>query len=318
MSLSLAAILFITATGQQSTAPTKGTFQLPGDSGKLKTTYQLGPKDNELHFTLDSARTDSIFPAPEDIYVAGPAQRLLILNFTVQNPLKKDMRLNSSSFRFTAVSPDDENQTFRGYLLSGVNQKHLEQDLKPAQKVKCTVVFPIYAEGEVSKVIVSRSENTPILRYDLSGKLTPKMTSIFSPNGFDLIDTVTAPQPLVDLAEYEVEFGGIEFTNEKIQGYAPDDGYKYAVIKLAFKNRLIKDSFLSFAYIAPLLSDSNGQKYSWNTALLFPNSNDTVYQPLSAGDDALKTRIYYKVKEGVNEFKFSLQHVQSKRTVRFL
>lgn len=317
MSLTLSAVLASALINGQ-TKPTVGTVQLAGDNGKLKTTYQLGAKGNELHFTLDSARTDTIFPAPEDIFVAGENQRLLILNFTVQNPQSKEMSLAPSSFSYTCVSPDDENFLFRGYLLSGVNQKRISQSLKPAQKVKCTVVLPIYAEGDISKVMIARGENNPILRYDLTGKLTPKMTSVFSPNGFDLINTVNAPNPVVDFGEYELGYEGIEFTKEKIKGYAPSDGYKYLVVNLNFKNRITKNSFLSFAYINPLLADSNGQKYVWNKDLLFRATDDTIYQDLVAGDPALKTRMYYQVKENVNEFTFSLQHVSSKRTVKFL
>ena len=57
------------------------------------------------------------FSAPEDSLVAGESQRILILNFTVQNPQKEEMSLGATTFGFTAVSPDDENFNFSGYIL---------------------------------------------------------------------------------------------------------------------------------------------------------------------------------------------------------
>ncbi|MCX6369475.1 MAG: hypothetical protein NTX57_22620, partial [Armatimonadetes bacterium] len=81
------------------------TPQLPGDNGKLGITYQLGEKDSELHFTLESAQVAPFYKTPEATVVAGEDQRLLLLTFTVQNPQKTtDMTVNSSAFKFTAVS----------------------------------------------------------------------------------------------------------------------------------------------------------------------------------------------------------------------
>jgi hypothetical protein len=91
-------------------APTKGTAQLPGDNGKIGTTYQLGDKDQELHFTLESAQFAPFYKTPEgSAVIAGAEQRLLVLTFFVQNPQKKDMGVSFGSFQFTAVSPDDKN-----------------------------------------------------------------------------------------------------------------------------------------------------------------------------------------------------------------
>src|SRR5687768_14055156 len=74
----------------QNTKPTLGTVQMPGDNGKVGTIYQLGPKGTELHFTLDSAAIATRYKAVDTNLIAGKAERLLILSYTVHNPLKTD------------------------------------------------------------------------------------------------------------------------------------------------------------------------------------------------------------------------------------
>ena len=71
-----------------TTKPTLGTVQMPGDAGKMKTIYQLGDKGKELHFTLDSATIATRYKAVGSNLVAEKDSRLLVLTFTVHNPLK--------------------------------------------------------------------------------------------------------------------------------------------------------------------------------------------------------------------------------------
>ncbi len=326
--VAIAATLILSQGGQKpkppapkpaQTAPTLGTVQLPGDNGKVGVTYQLGAKGRELHFTLDSATVGMNYSAPEDSLAAGENQRILILNFTVQNPQKEEMSLGATTFSFTAVSPDDENFKFSGYVLGLPKKGRISQSLKPAQKVKCAVAFPIYATGAVSKVMISNGGATPILRYDLTGKLQ-KMESAFSKDGIDLDQTTKFPAlakgETVDMGEFGVTYHGWEFTNEKIKGYAPSTGFKYLVIKTSYKNLVAKDSFLSFAYFDWTVSDGSGQKLSWNKDILFETSNDSVYQKLVFGEDEIKCRVYFQVPDTMTSFSAALTHVASKRKVK--
>ena len=306
-------------TKPAQTAPTLGTVQLPGDNGKVGVTYQLGAKGRELHFTLDSATVGMNFSAPEDSLAAGENQRILILNFTVQNPQKEEMGLSATTFGFTAVSPDDENFKFSGYILGLPKKGKISQSLKPAQKVKCVVAFPIYATGPVTKVMVNKGDATPILRYDLTGKLD-KMESAFSKDGIDLDQTTKFPAlakgEAVDIGEFGVTYNGWEFTNEKIKGYAPSKGFKYLVLKTSFKNLVAKDAFLSFAYFDYSVTDGSGQKLPWNRDILFEGSDTSIYQKLVFGEDDIKGRVYFQVPETMTSFSASLTHVSSKRKVK--
>jgi len=326
-------------TKPSQTAPTLGTVQLPGDNGKIGVTYQLGAKGSELHYTLDSASVAPYYSAPEDVLVAGENQRMLILNFTVQNPQKEEMRLGATTFAFTAVSPDDENFKFSGYILGQPKRMHLEQNLKPAQKVKCTVAFPIYSTGPVTKVMVEKGSGSPILRYDLTGKLTGtydvknldanidpatgKMknpVSAWSNNGVDYAQTSWMPElskdKLIDMGEFGVTYDGWEFTTEKIKGYAPSTGFKYLVLKASFSNLIAKDAFLSFAYFDWTVTDGSGQKLPWNRDILFAGSDTPVYQKLVNGEDPIKTRVYFQVPATMSSFSASLTHVATKRKIK--
>ncbi|MCE9560372.1 MAG: hypothetical protein K8R88_15655 [Armatimonadetes bacterium] len=315
--LATSAAAFQTKTTKgQTTSPTKGTVQMPGDNGKLLTTYQLGAKGSELHFTLESAAFATRFPTPEDMLVAGANERLLVLTFTVQNPLNQEMKLGSSSFQFSEVSPEDENFEFRGYLLNALTKKHMDQSLKPAQKVKCSVVIPIHAAGVVPKLIVQRGSGK-VLRYDLTGKVG-KTTCIFAENGLDFKDETQALglNTPADAGFFEFSLRDMAFTTEAIKGYKPSPGEKYLVVTAAFKNMMLKPAQIGFQYFTPTLAEGSGKVISWNRDLLSETSDDSLYQDIAPGYTVLG-RYYFRVPENVGQLSLKLTHVPSNRTVNY-
>lgn len=302
--------------GRGSTAPTLGTAQLPGDNGKLATTYQLGPKASALHFNLESAQFTTNYPAPDDVYVAGPKQRLLVLNFSAQNPLAMEQRLGASSFAFTVVSPEDENFEFRGWLLHATKKTHLDQILKPAQKVKCTVVIPIYAEGPVTKLMVQRGTG-PVLRYDLTGKVG-KLKSVFSPDGIDLVDKgpSLSPGSSADMGPFNVTFDGVSTTSEQILGQGPNAGEHYLCVDVKFTNVMLRPSSIGFQYFTPLLLDTNGEKISWNSELVSRSNIARISQEIAPGE-SLGARYYFRIPPGRTPKVVKFTHQGSQRTVEF-
>jgi len=145
--------------------PVLGTVPMPGDNGQIGTTYSMGDKGTELNLTLDSAEFVLLAPMVDDTIVANEEQKILLLTFTVQNPLKTEANLSYTSFAFTAVAPDDKNSEFGGWLYHPERKTRFETSLKPAQKVKAVMAFPIHAKGPVNKLIVKRG-SAPVLRYD--------------------------------------------------------------------------------------------------------------------------------------------------------
>lgn len=300
----------------KATAPTLGTVQMPGDKGKVGTTYQLGSKGSELHFNLESAAFETIHPAPEETLVAGPKERLLSLTFTVQNPLNREQRLGSSEFHFTAVSPEDENYEFRGSLLHPTKGTALSQSLKPAQKVKCTVVFPIYAEGPVTKLIVQRG-SAPVVRYDLTGKVK-KVDSIFTTDGIDLADKASLT---TEGFTKGVLFGPLQMalvsgamTTDPIQGQRPIEGERYWTMKVRFTNPMLKPSSVGFQYYALELLTEDGEKLPWNSTLLNAGMDNYLSQDLAPGDSVVAA-YYFRVPTSKRPAKLRITHNNSKRTV---
>src|SRR4029079_10084936 len=82
---------------------------MPGKGGKIGTLYRMGPKDNELVFTLEKVEFATRFMIDTDTICADQDHRLAVITFAVQNPGKVDRTFGEREFKFTVVSPDDEN-----------------------------------------------------------------------------------------------------------------------------------------------------------------------------------------------------------------
>lgn len=249
--------------------------------------------------------------------MAGAKERLLILTFTVQNPLSREQRLGASSFSFTAVSPDDENSEFRGYLLHGTKKTRLDQDLKPAQKVKCIAVFPIYATGPISKLLVRRGTGA-VLRYDLSDK-TQKMTSVFSPDGIDLGDvgpTLKPGDPAAGMGPFAVSYEGISYTTEPILGQAPSPGERYLCVDVKFTNAMLMPAPIGFQFFTPELLDGNGEKISWNSELISRTNTARLSQDVAPWD-SVGGRYYFRIPSGRAPRVCRFTHQPSQRKLSF-
>lgn len=289
---------------------------MAGDKGQLKTTYQLGEKGQELHFTLLSASFARRYAAADDNIIAGAGERLLILNFTVQNPLKTEMQVSSNSFHFTVVSPDDENFEYRGSLLNTTKKTNVDQTLKPAQKVKCTVVIPIYGQGEVPKVIVQRG-SAPVLRYDLTKKVD-KMTTAFSTDGYDLtpdLKDVALGKPL-DMAGFDVTIDDMSYSTAPLRGYKPSDNGQYLIVKVSFTNPMLKPISLGFQYFTPELFDATSKSISWNRDIYTEATDESLGQEVPPGV-TVKGRYFFTVPANVNPKTLKFTHNSTKVSASF-
>lgn len=266
------------------TSTTKGTAQLPGDNGKIGVTYQLGDKDQELHFTLESAQVAPYYSTGDDFIIATGEQRILILTYTVQNPQKqRDIQANWNSFQFTAISPDDQNFTANGYAYLASTSKRYDSGLKPAQKTKLVYALPIYAAGPVKKLMVQRGRGA-VLRYDLEGKLG-KMTSIFSADGIDMVADAKAElaKPF-EMNGWELEVQEVGQRNEPIGAYKPNSDKTLFTVQVKFTNLLAKPRNLGWMTIKPTLTDENGEKIGWLSDFVSMASGTTIGQEIGPGE----------------------------------
>lgn len=291
-----------------------GIPQMPGDNGKIGTIYRMGDKGQELLFTLDSVSIETRFASPDVMFVANKNERLLTLNFSVQNNQTSEQRLGSSTFYFTVVSPDDENYEFRGSLLNGTKKTRYDGSLKQAQKVKCSVVIPIHDSGEIPKLIVQKNGSKKVLRYDLTGKLN-KMTSAFAQGSIDLAKTIEVKSlnELLQVGPYDIKVEDVSYTTESVFGRKPVDGEKICVIKASFKNPLSMPVSLGFQYITPSLIDATGKALPWNATLMGEASDSYLSQEISPGE-TVKGRYYFVVPADINPTKLRFTHVGMERS----
>ena len=302
---------------QQKPAPNKptlGTVQLPGDNGKVGTTYQLGEKGNELHFTLNSAKIASYFKNPQDNIFARENERLLVLTFTVQNPQKdRDMGLGWNSFEFTAISPNDQNFTSNDYIYQADTLTHYSADLKPAQKAQVIKVVPIYNSGPVKKLMVRRGSGA-VLRYDLSEKLG-KVESIFSANGFDL-----APEgpgqigTKFEVGGREVEVQEVATRSSKVGDYEPSEDSQLITVQVKVTNLFGKPIGVSWNSFEPKLLSEDGEELDWRSDFISMGSGKTIGQEV-AGGESVRGLMVFGGPKGITPNRLKLKETSTGRVV---
>lgn len=278
--------------------PTLGTVQLPGDNGKVGTTYQLGEKGGELHFTLNSARIASYFKNPQDNIFAKEGERLLILTFTAQNPQKgTDMSLSWSSFEFTAISPNDQNFTSSDYIYQADTLTHYNANLKPAQKVQVVKVVPIYNTGPVKKLMVRRGSGA-VLRYDLSDVLG-KVESIFTNDGIDLANE--GPGKIgtkFEVGGREIEVQEVATRTSKVGDYEPSEDNQVITVQMKVTNLFAKPISVSWSSFQPSLTTEDGEQLDWRSDFISMGSGKTISQEVAPGE-SIRGLLVFAAPKGV-------------------
>jgi hypothetical protein len=311
IAIALAPLLFLQQT---QSVPPPPPPKPATESAVLDQPYIMGEKGSALNFTLTAAKVAEAFPGAEENYAAKKNERLLALYFTVQNPNKQDISIGSSTFQFNVTSPEDENFTFRGYLLNATKRTHMSQSLKYNQSVKCVVVFPIHAYGEVNNVQIQRGEDY-LLRYDVNAKLTLYQASAYfqGTNLFTNPNVVSRKGSAIAVGGYGVFFDGIEFTNEKIMGYAPPEDHTYMVVNVKFNSQLTLPLPIGFQIFTLDVRRSRGTAVSWNRALLQWDADEYLSQNVDR--TSVKARYYVAVPNDDTDLKVKLIHNESGREI---
>lgn len=287
---------------------------MPGNSGKLGITYQLGNVGDELHFTLDSAEVALRCKTVEDNILAMHPDKLLILNYTVQNPNKRELSFDYGSFKFTCVSPDDENRDSDSYAYHAERRTHFSVSLKPAQKVKAFVAFKVHGTGPITKLIVARGYNRPILRFDLKDKVKT-MTSIFAPDGMNVLQTVPAPfaKPF-DFGAFDLNVETVEAAPGAVGQYQPAEGQTIFVATVSFTNMLNRPHRLGWGTFQPKLMDENGDNIEWCSDMLTITGNQTIDEQIEC-DQVKRGKIVFRGVKGQKPKKLKLFCNELQRTV---
>ena len=272
-----------------------GTTQMAGDFGQMGTTYTIG-KFEPINFTLKSADY-SVDPISigMNTWVPKADEKLLVLHFTIHNPLPREQSYSWSSVRFTAVDAKDTNHDFiQCTMREGDGSEPLSIRLKPAQKLDVATAILVPAEGVVPKLIVQREEGAPVIRYDLHGKVTPlsaltaDATAPADAVGATARKEVAAADPGVyyRLGVFDARLDEVNYVNGPLLRRDRGAGKRYVTTIFTIKNRTNRPQRYVWSDFLPDLRDAEGEKAPYTQALLKATRDEVTYGDLAPGEEA--------------------------------
>jgi hypothetical protein len=277
-----------------------GQNQMPGDFGQFGTTYTIG-RDTPVNFTLRSAEyTITPFQLDQNTEVPSNSQKILVLHFTVHNPLDHEQNYNWSSIKFTAVDALSNNHEYlQGVQREGTTEG-LGLDLKPAQKIDVVTAIIVPAKGQIPKLIVQREEGAPVIRYDLRGKVKG-IAAPFADPADTTGATPLAEVPLTGGQYYPTglfltRLEGTAYTKDKLSEEAPEEGKRYFTATFSIKNPTGADQSYNWSDFKFEVVDADGEKTENNQAMLRPTRDASADGNLKPNEET-KVRFYFSVPE---------------------
>jgi hypothetical protein len=256
--LVFAAVAAAVAAQPQGAKPP--AVQMPGDNGKVGVPYSMGKAGDELVFTLEKAEFAVRAITHDNGIFAYENQRLLIVTYAVQNPAKADRQFHGSSFKFTVVSPDDQNYVAPQYAYHPDKLDWMQLNLKPAQKVRAWFAVQIHPRGVVNKLIVQRGEGTKVLRYDLRDKVKPFIGPWAAENKVDILEIGKAkPATVIPMGWFDINVEKVEEIAES-PGFKAEEGNKLVVATITIKNVSKWKPAFGDGFITTKLYDENGEE----------------------------------------------------------
>lgn len=285
---------------------------MPGKGGKIGTLYKMGGKDDELVFTLEKVEFATRFMIDSDTIVADSDHRLAVITFAVQNPGKADRAFSERGFKFTVVSPDDENFVVNVPIVQPDRRTAINMQLKPAQKVRGMAYLPIHPKGPINKLIVERGTNNPVLRYDLHDLVKP-MTSPFAADSGK-----SSVNPGLAAMKTPFELGPFDFTVDsmeempKVGDYDPGEGKKVVVFHMVLNNVSMIKWWSTGNYTVKLFDEDGDEMAS--TAIL-KNSSDENFYTNPEPNNPMKYRVLFYAPAAAKLTKVVLSDGPSGRSV---
>ncbi len=295
----------VSSNSVSSNTGAAGTTQLSGTTGLLNTAYTVG-KIAPVNFNLTSA-SYSLEPLSirDDVYAANQDQKLLVLRFMVQNPAPRDLAVSWRTLSITAVDDKDVNHKFEAYWARTGEIADYSANLKPSQRVDLTTAWTVPANVRIVKLLIEGETNAPILRYDLTGKITP-LPAPYSFDGFTALPEVAAQigQSYI-LKNFSARVEQIAFSNAQIEGRTPEAGKRFLVATISLKNLSKNNGFrVDRNTILTGLFDADGGTRGNDNYLVRP-SNGEFFEASEVRPGAeVRFNAYYEVDNslGLNNF----------------
>jgi hypothetical protein len=291
---------FVIVSSGAAPSDVQGTSQLAGGEGVIGKTYSLGKSINALNFTMTGLEY-SLLPVTMDNYVYAPKakEKLLVLRYTIQNPQKAELGVAWDAFKFTAVDAKDVNIIFNNYVARDGTTEVYSARLKPAQKISLLAAFAVPAAGAIPKLIVERGDGSSVLRFDLRGKVKPLVAPFADPSdssGASALTEVPAQTgtfyPGMNLG---VKLEGAVFSQDKMDGRAPDAGKRYLIATFTIRNILggsanpVRFDYGTFKFE---LRDAGGDKQVFNGYLIKAARDERADGSLKSGEE-YRFRVYF-------------------------
>lgn len=272
-----------------------GTKQLPGDFGKIGTTYTIGIAE-PVNFTLKSAEyTITPFTVGNGTTVPKADQKLLVLHYTIHNPLPREQRYYWAQMRFTAVDAQDKNQEMLSAVCREGTTEPLDISLKPAQKIDVVAAILVPAEGVVPKLIVARETSAPVIRYDLRGKVAALPAAIAPPPGIDAPKVVAAvPGAFYPTGVFEMRLDEIAYVSGELNRRPAGEGKRYLTATFTIKNRTRQNQRCYWGLFVADMKDADGEKTPYTQALLKASRDESVDTNIAPGEE-IRARLLFPI-----------------------
>ncbi|WP_157463664.1 hypothetical protein [Deinococcus pimensis] len=289
-------------TGAAAQTPAvQGTTQQAGGAGELGRTYTLGKLD-PLNFTLRSAAYGVARVSVGDgVIVPNADEKLLVLRYTVQNPQKSETNFYWGSLKFTAVDARDVSHAYERVAARDGTTESLQLTLKPAQKIDVVAVVKVPASGVVPKLIVEREDGSPVLRYDLRGKvsaLPAPLADPADPSGATARTTVPANAgTYVPMGLFDARLDGVTFA-KSAGDLTPADGRRFLVATFTLRNTTNAAQDYYWGSFGAQLGDADGEDAPWRKQLLKATRDEDARGSLKPGEE-YRVRFLFELPENV-------------------
>jgi hypothetical protein len=240
-------------------------------------------------------------------------EKMLVLHFTVQNPMKRNLNFSSSYLTFLAIDANGVTRPYLGDIAREVTAEPVRIELNPGQKVEAYTAIKVAAFGPVPKIIVRHAYETkaPIVRYDGRGaarKLVAPYVDSADKSGATALKTVPvkigAWYPVTDYFDARLE--KIDYAST-VAGREAGTGKKYCLATFSLRNGGKRPTNYGQSFFRADLKDADGEKTDYNTSMLKGSRDEEASSTLAPGEEA-RVRFYWTLPEKVDAQTVLLQY----------
>ena len=256
-----------------------------GYTGQMGNIYTLGSAV-PLYFSLKSAEYTITRQHFSNIdIVPGARVKLLVIHFSLQNPLRDPVRITRDTLRFTVE--DTINMRYTAVDEIGVAEtgQSLEMTLQPAQQVKLYAVFLLPATSNATTLtVLPQDAEGRLIQYPLQGKIQALPVAVADPadtTGTSTRDDVPMlPGAFFPSGVLDIRIDGIQLISNTGNNH-PQTMARSLTINMSVKNMSASSFKIYPGALTAVLQMTNGPIACDNMQLVdgVNRANDLLLQP---------------------------------------